>query len=83
MNQVPVIVRNPAYVADVEPDEDEVDPANLTPLVSGNAPIVTAPASEDEDVAEDVIEDRDDDEEMDTDRYSGTWLVVSRNSLRR
>ena len=64
MNQVPVIVRNPAYVADVELDEDEVDPADLTPLVSGNAPIVTAPASEDEDIAEDVVEDGDEDEEM-------------------
>jgi len=64
MNQVLVIVRNPAYVADVELDEDEVDPADLTPLVSGNAPIFPAPASEDEDVAEDVVEDRNDDEEM-------------------
>ena len=64
MNQVPVIVRNPAYVADVELDEDEVDPADLTPLVSGNAPIVTAPASEDKDVAEDVVEDGNDDKEM-------------------
>jgi len=64
MNQVPVIVRNPAYVADVELDEDEVDPADFTPLVSGNAPIVTAPASEDENVAEDLVEDRNDDEEM-------------------
>ena len=60
MNQVPVIVRNPAYVADVELDEDEVDPTDLTPLVSGNAPIVTAPASEDKD----VVEDRNDDKEM-------------------
>ena len=58
------MVRNPAYAADVELDEDEVDPADLTPLVSGNAPIVTAPASEDEDVAEDVVEDGDEDEEM-------------------
>ena len=64
MNQVPVIVRNPAYVAEVELDEDEVDPADLAPLVSGNAPIVTAPASEDGDVAEDVVEDGNDDEEM-------------------
>ena len=47
MNRVPVIVRNPAYVADVELDEDEIDPADLTPLVSGNTPIVTVPASED------------------------------------
>ena len=58
------IVRNPAYVAEVELDEDEVDPADLAPLVSGNAPIVTAPASEDGDVAEDVVEDENDDEEM-------------------
>ena len=64
MNQVPVIVRNPAYVAEVELDEDEVDPADLSPLVSGNAPIVTAPASEDGDVAEDVVKDGNDDEEM-------------------
>ena len=64
MNQVPVIVHNPAYVAEVELDEDEVDPADLAPLVSGNAPIVTAPASEDGDVAEDVVEDGNDDEEM-------------------
>ena len=47
MNRVPIILRNPAYVAEVEPDEDEVDPADLAPLVGGNAPIVTAPASED------------------------------------
>ena len=59
MNQVPMIVCNPAYVAEVELDEDGVDPADLTPLVSGNAPIVTAPASEDGDVAEDVVEDED------------------------
>ena len=44
MNHVPVIVSNPVYVADVELDEDEVDPVDLAPLVSGNAPIVTAPA---------------------------------------
>ena len=43
MNHVPVIVRNPAYV---ELGEDEVDPTGLAPLVSGNDPIVTAPASE-------------------------------------
>ena len=46
MNHVPVIVRNPAYVAEVELGEDEVDPTGLAPLVSGNDPIVTAPASE-------------------------------------
>ena len=54
MNRVPVIVRNPAYVVDVELDEDEVYPADLTPLVSGNTPIVTVPASEDEDEDEEM-----------------------------
>ena len=42
---------NPTYVA-VEADEDQedvgdIDPADLSPLMSGSAPIVTAPASED------------------------------------
>ena len=60
MNQVPVIVRNPAYVAEVELDEDGVDPTDLAPLVSGNAPIVTAPASDDGEAAEDIVEDEDD-----------------------
>ena len=55
---------NPAYINEAALDVDEVDPTDLAPLVSGNAPIVTAPASEDEDVAEDFVEDRDDDEEM-------------------
>ena len=64
MNQVPIIVHNPAQVADVELDEDEVDPADLTPLISGDTLIVTVPASEDEDVAEDVVENNDEDEEM-------------------
>ena len=65
MYQVPGIVHNPAYVAEVELDEDGVDPADLAPLVSGNAPIVTAPASEDGDVAGDVEEDKDKDEDTD------------------
>jgi len=55
---------NPAYIKEAALDVDEVDPADLAPLVSGNASIVTAPASEDEDVAEDAVEDRDDDEGM-------------------
>jgi len=53
MNRVSVIVRNPAYIEEL--DGDEVDPADLAPLISGNAPIVTVPASEDED--EDSEED--------------------------
>ena len=58
MNQVPAIVRNPAYVEEPEPDEDEeVDPADLAPLISGITPIITIPASEDEVVAGEVEAD--------------------------
>ena len=64
MNQVSVIVLNPAYVEEAELDEDGVNPANLIPFVSGNTPIITVPASEDENVAEDVVEDSDEDEDM-------------------
>ena len=60
MNLVSVIVRNPVYIEEVELDEDGVNPANLIPLVSGN----TIPDSEDKDGAEDVIEDKDEDEKM-------------------
>ena len=65
MNRVSVIVRNPAYIEEL--DGEEVDPADLAPLISGNTPIVTVPASEDEDVAEEVVEDGDegsDDEDL-------------------
>ena len=55
-NRVSVVVSNPAYV-------DEVDPADLAPLVSGTAPIVTAPASEDGDVAEDKVENENEDDD--------------------
>ena len=61
MNRVSVIVRNPAYLREVELDEDGVDPVDL---VSGNTPITTVPASEDEDVAEEVVEDKDEDEKV-------------------
>ena len=64
MNRVPVIVRNPAYIEEVELVEDEVNPANIIPLVSGNTPIVTVPASENGNVTEDVVEDIDEDEQM-------------------
>ena len=57
MNRVPVI-------GEVELDEDEVDPADTTPLVSGDTPIVTVPASEDENVVEDLGEDGDEDDDM-------------------
>ena len=65
MNRVPVIVRNPAYIEEVEPDRDGVVPANIIPLISGDTHIVTVPASEDENVAEDAVEDNDEDENMD------------------
>ena len=59
MNRVSVIVQNPAYIEEL--DGEEVDPADLAPLISGNTPIITVPASEDEDVAEEVVEDGDED----------------------
>ena len=66
MNPVPVIVWNPAYLEELEPDGGvvPVDPATFT---SGNSQIITAPASEDEDVVEEVVEDKDeehDDEDL-------------------
>ena len=64
MNRIPFIVRNPAYVEEVELDEDEVDPADITPLVSGDTPMVTVPTSEDENVVEDLGQDGDEDDDM-------------------
>ena len=61
MNRVPVIVRNPEYIEEVELDGDGVVPVNIIPYISGDSPIVTVPASEDENVAE----DNDEDENMD------------------
>ena len=46
------MMQNTPYVEEVELDEDEVDPADITPLVSGDSPIVTVPVSEDENVVE-------------------------------
>ena len=58
MNHVPVIVRNPAYVEELEPvGDEEVDPTDLAPFISGNTPIITIPASEDEEVAGEVTAD--------------------------
>ena len=56
-------MRNPAYIEEVELDKDEVDPADITPLISGDTPIITVPASEDEGVTEDASEDSKEDEE--------------------
>ena len=63
MNRVSVFVRTPAYIEEVELDEDGVNPVGLVPLVSGNTPIITVPALEDEGVAEDASEDCKEDEE--------------------
>ena len=56
MNRVPVIVWNPAYIEELEPD-GEVDPADPAPFISGNTPIITTPASEDEESAGEVVAD--------------------------
>ena len=48
MNQVPVIARNPAYVQELEPERDGVDPVDLAPSTSGDDPMVTAPGTDDE-----------------------------------
>ena len=62
MNQVSVIVVNPAYLAEVAQDEaDKIDTTDLTPLTSGSGPIVNALASEDGEAAEDDVEDGNDD----------------------
>jgi len=54
---------NQAYINEAALDGDEVDPVDLAPLISGNAPIVTAPALETGDVAEDASEDVEDADE--------------------
>ena len=37
--------------------DEEIDPADLAPCISGNTPIITIPASEDEEVAGEVTAD--------------------------
>ena len=56
---------NPAYINEAALDVDEVDPIDLAPLVSGNAPIITVPASEVGEVAEDPVKDEYTDEDTD------------------
>ena len=65
MNRVPIIARNPACSEELEPDEEAVDRADVTPLVSGDTPTITVPASEDKNVAEDASEDDDEEENVD------------------
>ena len=50
MNRVPVIVWNPAYIEELEPR----DPVNF---ISGDSQIVTAPASDDGAVVEEVVDE--------------------------
>ena len=75
MNRVSVIVRNPASIGEVELDEDGINLTNLVPLVSRTTPITTVPALEDEDLAEEVVEDKDEDEKME-DIPQILWEVV-------
>ena len=66
MNRVPVIVWNPDYLEELEPDGGVV-PVDPDTFISGNSQIITAPASEDGDVFEEVVEDKDekqDDEDL-------------------
>jgi len=53
MSRMPLVIRNLPYIASLEDDDDEIDPADLAPLESCLAPIVTVPASEDESESED------------------------------
>ena len=58
MNLVRVLALNPAFIEELEPDGDEVDPADIAPCTSGNAPTVTSPAVKDEEVAgEEVVDE--------------------------
>ena len=74
MNRVPGIVRNPAYVGELEPEGDEVDPVDLSPFTEGDTPIITSPTSEDEGVdgvgdviqeLEELVQDSEDEHEED------------------
>ena len=58
MNRVPILVRNPAFDGELEPDEDGVDPADSAPSISGNDPVTTVPASDDEEAGGEVTTGR-------------------------
>ena len=63
MSELQLMVRHPAYDGSSEEDE-EIDPADITPLISSmSVPIVTVPA-EDKDRNE-RVEDEDEDEDED------------------
>ena len=61
MNQVPVIAWNPPYLEELEP-EGEVVPVDPATFISGSSQIITAPASEDGAVVEEVVEEHDDED---------------------
>ena len=61
MNRVPVIAWNPPYLEELEP-EGEVVPVDPATFISGSSQIITAPASEDGDVVEEVVEEHDDED---------------------
>ena len=50
MNSVPVIVWNPAYI-------EELEPRDPLELISGESQIITAPASDDGDAVEEVVDE--------------------------
>ena len=82
MNRVYVIMPNPQHIEEVELDRDEVDPEDLTPLISGDTPIITVPALEVEDTAEEAVEDKDGDvaEEFVKDMMRmRTWMMCWRS----
>ena len=54
MNQVPEIARNHDHA---EHDEGVFDPVDVAPLISGDTPIITVPASENQNVAKDASGD--------------------------
>ena len=60
MNRVPAIVWNNPE----ELERDEIDPADLAPLISGNTPIVTVPEDTVEEVAAGHDDEADDEEEL-------------------
>ena len=57
MNQAPVIVRNPAYIQDLEPERDGVDPVDVAPSTSGDDPVVTAPDTDDGEDPKQVLQE--------------------------
>ena len=64
MNRDPAMMPNSTYIEEVELDEDEANLDDVTPLVSGDTPMISVPTSEDEKAAVDLGEDGDEDEDI-------------------